>query len=145
MKIDNENTISTTNIGDSGYLLYHLELREDGEFIPKMYYRSQEGQKSFNFPYQIGSRGDDPKTAGEDNTHTFDHGDILLVYSDGVSDNLYSQNFAKCLDGMISPQGLVTSYGAVADCIARQAYKLGKDPTYFSPFTKGAKEARKKH
>lgn len=68
-----------------------------------MYYRSVEGQKSFNFPYQIGSTGDDPKKAGEDMTHTFRDGDILLVYSDGVSDNLYSNNFPSCFEGMISP------------------------------------------
>lgn len=54
-----------------------------------MYFRSAEQQRQFNFPYQIGSQGDDPKTIGLDLQHTFNHGDILLVFSDGVSDNLY--------------------------------------------------------
>jgi hypothetical protein len=36
---------------------------------------------------------------------------------------------------------IVESYGQVADCIARKAYKLGKDESYNSPFAKGAKKA----
>ena len=54
-----------------------------------MYFRSKEQQKSFNFPYQIGSVGDDPRTSGEDNEHKFEDGDVVLIYSDGVSDNLF--------------------------------------------------------
>lgn len=38
----------------------------------------------------------------------------------------------------------MTSYGEVADCIARQAYDLGKDPSYISPFAKGAAEVGKR-
>lgn len=105
-----------------------------------MYFRSKEGQKRFNFPYQIGSTGDDPRYAGEDATHEFNHGDVLLVYSDGVSDNLFSEDFPKCFADKIH-DGIVKSYGQVADCIARQAYALGKSPQYKSPFAKGAIES----
>ena len=65
----------------------------------------------------------------------------MLVYSDGVSDNLYKQHFLDCFKGRITPEGLLTSYSEVADCIARSAYWLGKDRMFFSPFSKGAKEA----
>lgn len=50
--------------------------------------------------------------------HEFRHGDVLLVYSDGVSDNLYTEDFPKCFADEIEG-GLIKSYGSVADCIAR--------------------------
>lgn len=34
--------------------------------------------------------------------------------------------------------GIVKSYGEVADCIARRAYELGKDVNHKSPFAIGA-------
>lgn len=92
----------------------------------ELYFRSKEGQKRFNFPYQIGSVGDDPRTSGDDMTHEYRHGDVLLVYSDGVSDNIYTEMFTNCFEKMITEDGLIKSYGKVADCIARQAYVLGK-------------------
>ena len=72
VKVENTTTISTTNIGDSGYALFHVVKNEEtGAMIPEVYFRSKEQQKSFNFPYQIGSRGDPPESAGLDMTHEF--------------------------------------------------------------------------
>jgi hypothetical protein len=48
----------TANMGDSGYLL----LRKEGIDLMTVY-RSQEMQHSFNFPFQIGTGGDDPHKA----------------------------------------------------------------------------------
>jgi hypothetical protein len=42
LKIENETTISTTNIGDSGYALYHVEWNDKGEPYLNQYFRSQE-------------------------------------------------------------------------------------------------------
>jgi hypothetical protein len=55
VKIDSEDTLSTLNIGDSGYTLLHPVQKESGDVDLKLVFRSEEGQKSFNFPDQIGS------------------------------------------------------------------------------------------
>jgi hypothetical protein len=106
-----------------------------------MYFRSTEGQKQFNYPDQIGSRGDNPRTIGTDTQHSFTSGDVLLVYSDGVSDNLFSEDFPKCFKNMIEVNGKIKSSHQVADCIALIAYHRGKNPRFDSPFAKGAREA----
>ena len=48
----------TSNLGDSGYLLLR---KSDDELISV--YRSKEQTHGFNFPYQIGTGGDDPERA----------------------------------------------------------------------------------
>ena len=42
VKIENENTLSSTNIGDSGYQLFHVIPQEDGTDKLELYYRSEE-------------------------------------------------------------------------------------------------------
>jgi len=36
--------------------------------VAELYYRKKEGQREFNFPFQVGSTGDDPSIA-EEETH----------------------------------------------------------------------------
>jgi hypothetical protein len=48
----------TANLGDSGYLL----LRKSGIDLISIY-RTKEQTHSFNFPFQIGTGGDDPAGA----------------------------------------------------------------------------------
>ena len=48
----------TSNLGDSGYLLLR---KTDSEL--KTLYRSQEQTHGFNFPFQIGTSGDNPEKA----------------------------------------------------------------------------------
>jgi len=55
---ENDNMVNTANLGDSGYLW----LRKQGiDLIIK--YESQPQQHAFNFPYQVGTSGDDPANA----------------------------------------------------------------------------------
>lgn len=48
----------TANLGDSGYMI----LRKEGLDLIKIY-RTKEQQHSFNFPFQVGTGGDDPAKA----------------------------------------------------------------------------------
>lgn len=48
----------TANLGDSGYLL----LRKEGLDLIQLF-RTKEQQHSFNFPFQVGTGGDDPAKA----------------------------------------------------------------------------------
>ena len=50
--------VYTSNLGDSGYLL----LRKKGTNLVTVF-RSEEQTHAFNFPFQIGTGGDDPAKA----------------------------------------------------------------------------------
>ena len=59
-----------------------------------IHYESKEQQHSFNFPFQVGTNGDDP-IKGDTNAHNVQHGDILIVGSDGLWDNMYRQKILE--------------------------------------------------
>ena len=52
----------------------------------------------FNFPYQLGTSGDDPMSANQE-THPVEDNDIFILGTDGLWDNL----FAIQLIGLIRP------------------------------------------
>jgi serine/threonine protein phosphatase PrpC len=154
LKISSPSTISTLNVGDSGYALFRLvqENPNSGEKPTiQLLYETIPGQKSFNFPHQLGGKyGDAVKDVGVEATHEFENGDIIVVFSDGVSDNIAAIEFLPCIDNYLNEDAvgdnskmdeLLLSYSLVADCIARNAYVLGKDETFDSPFAQGAREA----
>ena len=85
----------TSNIGDSGYLL----LRKTPTELVSIF-RSKEQTHGFNFPYQIGSGGDDPEKA-ETQLHSVDHNDILVVGTDGLFDNLYDEQIKELITPFI--------------------------------------------
>jgi len=55
----NNNQIKTTNLGDSGYVLF----RPNAEGNLEKLFRSKEQQFSFNFPYQCGTGAELPYVA----------------------------------------------------------------------------------
>lgn len=60
--VGQDNKLITSNLGDSGYLL----VRPDGrgpEGTLKKLYRTVEQQHDFNFPFQVGTMGDNPNKA----------------------------------------------------------------------------------
>ena len=85
--------IITCNLGDSGYIL----LRKNGLDLVKIF-QSKEQQHQFNFPFQVGTGGDDP-AKGEEHLHAVEHNDIIILASDGLWDNLFS---VKIID-MVRP------------------------------------------
>jgi serine/threonine protein phosphatase PrpC len=74
---------------------------------------------------------------GVQQTHTLESDDVIVVYSDGISDNMLPRQFHDCFLSLSSS----SSYSWIADCIARTAYFLGKDKTFDSPFAQGARDA----
>jgi serine/threonine protein phosphatase PrpC len=140
LKLTGPQEITTLNIGDSGYSIHR---RENGEL--KVLYASKPGQKRFNYPHQLGGQyGDVAKEVGVEMTHTVEPDDIIVVYSDGVSDNLFAPEFNVCLDSAMTDEddkSSIASFSLAADCISRHAYWKGKDKTFDSPFAKGARQA----
>ena len=138
LKLIGPNEIAAINIGDSGYSIHRLENGKDLQVV----FASEPGQKRFNFPHQLGGKyGDAVKDVAVEMTHTLEPNDILVVYSDGVSDNLFPVEFHTCLTNAMDEDHVLQSFGLAADCIARKAYFLGKDRTFDSPFSQGARKA----
>ena len=129
--------LKTAYVGDSGYLIFKRVIHRHGRITYELTYRSSPQQHSFNCPFQIGTNGDDPKHAVV-NSHQVEKGDIIVVASDGLFDNLEPAQVKaildqNCLRGPIDPV-------QTARQVATKAYELSMLPHYDSPF---AKEARR--
>eukprot|EP00529_Nitzschia_sp_RCC80_P011211 CAMPEP_0113469622 /NCGR_PEP_ID=MMETSP0014_2-20120614/15997_1 /TAXON_ID=2857 /ORGANISM="Nitzschia sp." /LENGTH=628 /DNA_ID=CAMNT_0000362111 /DNA_START=12 /DNA_END=1898 /DNA_ORIENTATION=+ /assembly_acc=CAM_ASM_000159 len=152
---DSQFILHTVNVGDSGYSI-HRRLQENNDKY-ELLYASVAGQKSFNFPHQLGGskHGDAVEDVATYASHKLQPNDILVVYSDGVSDNLFPQQFHSCFeryehldedeDGDEDNRRFLVSYSVVADCIALTAYHKGKDNHFDSPFAQGARAVNKNY
>lgn len=123
----------TANLGDSGYLL----LRKSGLDLVSVF-RSKEQTHSFNFPFQIGTGGDDPAGA-EQQTHAVAHNDILVVGSDGLFDNLFDVKIIELIRPFVRGRDDLLDPGLVAEIISKEAEKFSNNAGYMSPFAKTAK------
>ncbi|XP_030751292.1 protein phosphatase PTC7 homolog [Sitophilus oryzae] len=129
-------TLYTANIGDSGFMVVRR-----GRVVR----RSEEQQHYFNTPFQLslpppGYRADvlsdRPDSASTDNIPVED-GDVILVATDGVFDNL-PQNII--LNELLKCQGerCAGRLQMVANSIAWMARSLSFDETFISPFAERA-------
>ncbi|CDW72503.1 serine threonine family 2c [Stylonychia lemnae] len=126
--------IYTANLGDSGFLI----LRKEGlDLISR--FRSKEQQHSFNFPFQVGTGGDDPNKA-DGEIHEIQNGDIIILASDGLWDNMYDVKIVDIVRPFIRDQDELADPELVAELIATQAEKFSNQQNYFSPFAKGARD-----
>lgn len=62
-------------------------------------------------------------------THEFKDGDVLVMYSDGYADNMFVSGSYQCLEETLK-DGLITSLGKAADCLAVKAHFLGKNDEF---------------
>jgi len=96
--LEEPNIMKTTNLGDSGYVIYRATVEgEDGKITLLKRFRSKEQQYRFNFPYQCGTGCELPYKAF-DNEHEVASGkDFVVMGSDGLFDNLYDKDLEPCL------------------------------------------------
>ncbi|KAJ7561699.1 hypothetical protein O6H91_03G038200 [Diphasiastrum complanatum] len=78
-------TLFAVNVGDSGFLLIRSK-----EVVAK----SIPMQHAFNFPYQIGLQSDHP-SVGEPYELPVSEGDVLVLGTDGLFDNLFENEIVK--------------------------------------------------
>jgi len=138
--------LRTLNVGDSGYSIHRYNATTEALDVV---FVSEVGQKRFNYPHQLGGpdNGDAVKDVAISTTHTdiIPSTDIIVVYSDGVSDNLYPHQFNDdCLKFKFDKENNkveLLSHSWSADCIARKSYFLGKDKNFDSPFAQGGRES----
>jgi protein phosphatase PTC7 len=107
----------TANLGDSGYMI----LRKEGLDLVKLF-RSKEQQHSFNFPFQVGTGGDDPAKADAE-VHDVRDRDIVVLGSDGLWDNLFDIKVIELIRPFIRDTDLLADPELVAEVIASEAEK----------------------
>ena len=121
--------LRVASIGDSGYLL--LTRGEEGYAAA---FRSKEQQHSFNFPWQVGTHGDDPADAVLDE-HPLRAGDLLVVGSDGLFDNLYDADIVELVNAHAE------HVDELAQALVERAFELSIRKDYESPFSVHARDS----
>uniref|UniRef100_A0A1B6DJJ8 Protein phosphatase n=1 Tax=Clastoptera arizonana TaxID=38151 RepID=A0A1B6DJJ8_9HEMI len=130
-------SIYTANIGDSGFVIVR-----HGEVV----HRSEEQQHYFNTPFQLsmppprhsGSVLSDRPESADTSNFPVEDGDVILIATDGVFDNVPNQLLIKELcrvQGERDPKKLQH----VANSIAWMARNLAFDENFLSPFAKSAR------
>ncbi|KAL3364616.1 hypothetical protein AABB24_013408 [Solanum stoloniferum] len=125
-----EGGLYAVNLGDSGFMLVRNGCAA---------FKSPSQQHGFNFPYQLdcNNAGDSPSSAMVFNI-TVVPGDVLIVGTDGLFDNLYDEDISgvvfQAMEAGLGPQ-------MTAQRIAELAQLRAMDHTKSSPFSDGAREA----
>lgn len=119
----------TINVGDSGFFVYRM-INGKLELVVK----SQEVLHGFNFPFQLGTEGDQVSTGDKKKVNLMKD-DWVLAYSDGFSDNLFEDHIRNLLEKAISDG---VELNPMADSFANIAKKYSTDDKYLSPFAKAA-------
>ncbi|XP_061970981.1 probable protein phosphatase 2C 80 [Populus nigra] len=132
LTLDQDEGLTTVNMGDSGFLV----IRKDGDV-----YKSPIQQYSFNYPYQLQDNDRSRTPSGAQvTTLPVEAGDVIVAGTDGLFDNLYPRQIEELvrtkIEGGSDPQD-------VAWAVAGQAYCTSMDREAFTPFTEGSLEAGK--
>lgn len=149
-----KNQLKVGFIGDSGYMIFKPQMRliqrlNLNNIIYHTSVVSEEQEHAFNFPYQIGSGGNNPQTESLEFSHDVNIGDIVLVISDGVLDNLYPQEIEFHLNKYIQDNKIKFGFSfwdiilnfdgqAFADYLLEKTFERSLDKTFVSPFSSGA-------
>ena len=107
------------NVGDSGFHIFRPSEGAAGSM--QLVAKSSVQQHDFNYPFQISSwaanvQKRDMPSDGDRYEHALLPGDIILISSDGVLDNLFDEQMSSILDGWSD-----ASAADVAAVIAKRA------------------------
>ncbi|KDP40765.1 hypothetical protein JCGZ_24764 [Jatropha curcas] len=128
--LSTNNCLHYVNLGDSGFMLFR-----DKKYI----YKSPVQQHEFNRPYQLGTCSSDMPCIAYEEKIGVQAGDIVVVGSDGLLDNIYPYEIIKILeqtdgDNETSVEDLAW---AIGDCALFNSI----DEDYHSPFARDAQRA----
>jgi len=116
--------LKTANLGDSGFMVIR------GTDIV---FRFKEQQHSFNFPYQLGTGSADFPSHAVNITVNIQPGDLIIVGTDGLFDNLFDDEIVEITTQASEPM-------TIAHLIARQAHVAASSKALISPFAKAARD-----
>jgi protein phosphatase PTC7 len=116
----NGEELDVCNLGDSGCLIVR-----NGEVL----FASKEQTHGFNFPFQLGSESMDTPLDADMTTHTITEGDLVILATDGVLDNLFQD---QILDYVLSRKD--RGFEGLAQGLAEAAYTVAMDRKCPSPY-----------
>ena len=110
--------VESLNMGDSDYVIY----RRIEKSIEEIYH-SESLQYCFNFPYQVGTNGDNPLKAHCE-IHTLNPGDVIIVASDGLWDNLERDYIKGITEGFLNIKNNRHGLNELSEILANEALKI---------------------
>ena len=132
--------MNTVNLGDSAYMIIRPESSDSSSSTPGVtkLFRSVEAQHYFNCPFQTGWRYSPPKRAKE-NSHAVRHNDIVVLATDGVTDNLFDEEIiSDCIKPYLRPDGELPGVKEAALCISAKAECTSYSKVVETPWTRAA-------
>ncbi|KAI8325442.1 protein serine/threonine phosphatase 2C [Martensiomyces pterosporus] len=119
--------LRVANLGDCG-----LTVVRQGDMV----YRTEEQQHSFNFPYQLGTEEHSDRPSDSQVFRLkIQKGDIIIVGSDGVFDNLFDEDILEEARPKLSLPQFHVDPEAISLAIAKRAKLVSEDTRYAeSPF-----------
>ncbi|ORZ17918.1 phosphatase 2C-like domain-containing protein [Absidia repens] len=116
-----QDELRVANLGDCG-----ISVIRQNNYI----FRSEEQQHSFNFPYQLGTASFDSPMDAQQFTIKVEEGDIMILASDGLFDNLYDdeimEEVQQCIEKDPSLPLSDTTTQAISEALAFRAKVGGK-------------------
>ena len=131
--------LNSFNIGDSGYIILRPKLTK-----LTCIFKSEIQQYDFNFPYQLShtESGEINYKAviesGNSQTFQLQKGDIVIIGTDGVFDNLFTTEIISIIQPIYSNLSNVED----AQKMANEIVNLAKDPTKLNRFSPWVNEAK---
>ncbi|GAA5812476.1 hypothetical protein MFLAVUS_005932 [Mucor flavus] len=117
-----QDELRIANLGDCG-----VSVIRQNDYI----FRSEEQQHSFNFPYQLGTASFDSPADAQQFTVKIEEGDIVILGSDGLFDNLYDDEILEevqnCID-QEDPSLIQAAPQTISDALAHRAKIVSEDP-----------------
>lgn len=122
----NENSLEAVNLGDSGFMV----VREK-----ELVLASKSQQHSFNCPYQLGTDSRDLPKNADSYSFPLKEGDLIIVATDGLLDNLYPQEIVDICNRHVQSTTNSNDSKIIADNIGNAAFKVSSNSTGTSPFS----------
>lgn len=119
---NNAHRLDAINVGDSGFMYIRGS---------KKMFRTREQQHSFNYPYQLGTGGEQPEQGDTITLNDIEAGDIVILGTDGLWDNVFDEEIIQI--AIATPDPLL-----LAEKLAQKAHEHAMDPFILSPFAVAA-------
>eukprot|EP00746_Dinoflagellata_sp_MGD_P032258 gnl/MRDRNA2_/MRDRNA2_17677_c0_seq1.p1 gnl/MRDRNA2_/MRDRNA2_17677_c0~~gnl/MRDRNA2_/MRDRNA2_17677_c0_seq1.p1 ORF type:complete len:717 (-),score=156.47 gnl/MRDRNA2_/MRDRNA2_17677_c0_seq1:199-2349(-) len=139
-----QHRLGIANLGDSGLMVLR---RVDGNL--SIVFKTPAQQHSFNLPYQLCQvptymkakliqEPDQPEDSALFDVKVED-GDMVVVYTDGLSDNLFDDEVLQCLNGL--PKEVLKDPKQIAESLVSAAYERSHEEYAETPFAEQARLA----
>ncbi|KGN55061.1 probable protein phosphatase 2C 55 [Cucumis sativus] len=124
--------LRAANLGDSGFMIFRGE---------KLVYRSPVQRRGFNCPYQMGTREQfDKPTVAWSGKIRMEAGDIIVVGTDGLLDNVFEREIVELLAAEVAETAV-----DLATMVAELAWYNSLDSVKDGPFAVEARKAGRSH